>query len=311
MDGIKSFEYVLAIAESGSISEVADSVGIAQSALSRYIIKLEKEIGIELFNRATLPISPTEAGQYYIEAGRKILDLNRQLEKRIEDLKARKNMEIRIGTGPSRAPALMPIILKEFSSHNPDVRILTDECRTAELAEKLTDGKLDLIITFMDQSTEGFGLEELFEEKVELAVPNTYIPQLKEILDNGSVDISKLSIPFVSLHEGQQLRNALEILTKGMVKPLYTCDYQESAMALVKHGFGATLAPSYWRLIDNSFDISYFPISIPTDLSLTEKNRLMAIINRRIGIFYRKEQFLSDAEKAYISAARKVCSEIH
>lgn len=312
MYGIKSFEYVLAIAETGSISEVADSFGIAQSALSRYIIKLEKEIGIELFDRTTLPIFLTEAGRYYIETGQKILDLNRQLEKRIEDLKTHKNMEIRIGIGPSRAPALLPIILKEFSSLNPNVRILTDECRTAELAERLTTGKLDLIITFMDNSTDGFGLEELFEEKVELAVSNTYIPKVKENLDdNGTVDISNLSIPFVSLHEGQQLRNALEILTKGTVKPLYTCDYQESAMALVKHGFGATLVPSYWRLIDNSPDISYFPITIPTDLSLTEKNRLMAVINRRIGIFYRKEQFLSDAEKAYISAAKKVCAEIH
>ncbi len=311
MDRIKSFEYVVAIAETGSISEVADSFGIAQSALSRHIINLEKEIGIELFDRTTLPILPTEAGQYYVETGHKILDLKYQLEKRIEDLRTHKNMEIRVGTGPSRAPALMPIILKEFSSLNPNVRVLTDECRTAELAERLINGKLDLIITFMDHSTDGFSLEELFEEKVELAVHNVYVPQVKEKLENGSVDISRLSIPFVSLHKGQQLRNALEILTKGTAKPLYTCDYQESTMALVKHGFGATLVPSYWKLIDNSSDILYFPIIIPTDLSLTEKNRLMAIINRRIGIFYRKEQFLSDAEKAYISAAKKVCAEIH
>lgn len=116
MDGLKSFEYVLTIAETSSISEAAESLGIAQSALSRYILKLEKEIGVELFDRTTLPIILTEAGRYYVEAGKKILDVNRQLEKRLEDVKTHKNLEIRIGTGPSRAPALMPLILDSFSS---------------------------------------------------------------------------------------------------------------------------------------------------------------------------------------------------
>ncbi len=311
MDKLKSFEYVLTIAESNSISEAADSLGIAQSALSRYILKLEKEMGIELFDRSRLPISLTEAGKCYVETGKQILTLNRQLEKRLDDIRSRRNTEIRVGMGPSRAPALMPLILKAFASSHPDIRVLTDECRTDELAEKLADGKLDMIITFLDHSTEGFGMEELFEEQVEFAVPKNYVSKVEKKVENGAVDISKLKIPFVSLHEGQQLRNALDILMKRKVTPLYTSEYQESAMALVNHGFGAAIVPSYWKLIDDSPDIVYYPIAIPNDLTLDEKNRLTAVINRKIGIFYRKEQFLSEAEKAYIAAAKKVCSDFH
>ena len=116
MDGLKTFEYILAVAETSSVSEAAESLGIAQSALSRYILKMEKEIGVEFFDRTTLPIVLTEAGRYYVEAGKKILDINRQLVKRIEDVKTHKNLEIRIGTGPSRAPALMPLILSSFAA---------------------------------------------------------------------------------------------------------------------------------------------------------------------------------------------------
>ena len=310
MDGLKSFEYVLAIAETSSISEAAESLGIAQSALSRYVLKLEKEIGVELFDRKTRPIMLTEAGRYYVEAGKKITDMNRQLMKRLDDVKAHRNLEIRVGTGPSRAPALMPLILSEFSSSHPDVRVLTAECRTNELKERLEAGKLDLIITFFEQEMDGFGMEELFEEKVELAVPREYRDSVEKAVEKGTVDLRKLNVPFVSLHEGQQLRNALDILTCGRVKPLYTSDYQESAMALVSHGFGVTLVPSYWKLIDDRSDITYYPLAVPDGLTADERNRLMAVINRRINIFYRKEQFLSETEREYIKAAQKVCKAI-
>lgn len=204
----------------------------------------------------------------------------------------------------------MPLILSSFSSSFPDVRVLTDECRTAELAERLTNGKLDLIITFLDHSMEGFGMEELFEETVELAVPPKYREDVEKAMADGKVDVRKLTVPFISLHEGQQLRNALDILSRGSIKPLYDSDYQESAMALVNHGFGVTLVPSYWKLVDDRHELAYYPLSIPADLPPDEKARLMAIINRRIGIFYRKEQFLSEAEKGYIKAAKEVCATI-
>ena len=310
MDGLKSYEYVLAVAEASSVSEAAESLGIAQSALSRYILKLEKEIGVELFDRTTLPIIPTEAGRYYVDAGKKILDVNRQLEKRMDDVKTHKNLEIRIGTGPSRAPALMPLILSAFSASFPDVRVLTDECRTAELAERLANGKLDLIITFLDHTMGYFGMEELFEESVELAVPQKYRNEVEKAIVDGSVDIRNLSVPFVSLHEGQQLRNALDILSKGRIKTRYDSEYLESAMALVNYGFGVTLVPSYWKLVDDRFGLTYYPLSIPDDLPPDDKVRLIAIINRRIGLFYRKEQFLSEAEKGYIKAAKEVCATI-
>ena len=307
MDSMKSFSYILTIAASGSISEAAESLGIAQSALSRYLMKVEKDIGIEIFDRSTLPLSLTEAGSYYVEAGKQILKLGRQLEKRIADINNHKNLEIRIGTGPSRSPTLMPLILSEFSSLYPDVHVLMEECRSSELAERLKDGKLDLIISFLDQDTANFDMVELFQETVELAVPQNYQQLVDDCMQDGLVDVRKLCAPFISLHEGQQLRNALDILSRGIIKPLYTCEYQESVMTLVGHGFGVALVPTYWKQIDATSKLKYFPLIVPAELNLDEINRLMSVIHRRIGIFYRKEQYLTDAERSYIASAKRVC----
>ena len=309
MNDLKTFQYVLTIAEMGSITDAADTLGIAQSALSRYILKTEKNLGIELFDRTSLPITLTEAGRLFVEAGRKILDINHQLEKNIEEYKVYKNQELKVGVGPSRAPDLIPLILSEFSKDNPEIIVRIDEHRTAELAKRLQEGKEDMIITFLNQETIAFEMEELFQETVVLAVPDRFRKEVESAIHRGKVNLKEIAVPFVSLHEGRQLRTALTILTGG-VKPAYDCDYMESAMSLVCHGLGVALVPSYWKMIGKDDSIRFYPIQIPGKLNAEEENQLQKIINRKIGIFYRKEQFLSVAEKAFIDAAKRVCLNI-
>ena len=310
MNDLKTFQYILSIAETGSITDAADALEIAQSALSRYILKTEKDLGVELFDRTTLPITLTDTGKLYVEAGKKMLDIRHQLEKSIDEYKINKNQELRIGLGPSRAPDLIPLILSEFFKHNPQVTVHIDEYRTAELAARLSDGREDLIITFLNQETSAFGMEKLFRETVELAVPKRFKEEIEAKMHKGKIDLNEIDVPFISLHEGQQLRNALNILTDEKATPVCDCDYLESAMSLARHGLGVTLAPSYWRLYAQDKSLFFYPVSIPTDLNPEKLKQLLKIINREIGVFYRKEQFLSDTEKAFIKAANKICNDI-
>ena len=53
MDDLKSFTYVLAVAECKSISKAAELLYISQPSLSRFISSLEQELGILLFERRT------------------------------------------------------------------------------------------------------------------------------------------------------------------------------------------------------------------------------------------------------------------
>ena len=72
MDDLKSFTYVLAVAECKSISKVAELLYISQPSLSRFISSLEQELGILLFERKSNGISLTEAGEIYVEYGKEI-----------------------------------------------------------------------------------------------------------------------------------------------------------------------------------------------------------------------------------------------
>lgn len=307
---LKSFEYVIAVAEHESISAAAEALGIAQPSLSRYLVKIEKELGVEFFDRSTIPLQLTEAGKCYVTAGQKMIDLNRQMMKQLGEIKSDRNRLLRIGTGPSRAPAIIPRILRAFGRQHPKVRVSTEEARTSQLADQLSSGNLDLIITFLDASTASFGMRELFDERVSLAVHQSFLPLVEAAMNpDGTVRVDRLEVPFISLHEGQQLRNALDILTGGRVQPIYDSEYLESAMSLVKSGFGATLAPSYWQYVDSEAEgVCYFPIAMPEDLPEDTRQLLDTILNRKIGIFFRKEQFLSETEKDFIICAREACA---
>lgn len=306
---LKPFEYVIAVATHESVSAAAEELGIAQSSLSRYLMKLERELGVEFFDRSALPLQLTEAGKCYVTTGQKMLDLNRQMMKQLADIKSDREQTIHIGIGPSRAPAIIPRILREFGRKHPKVRVSTEETRTAQLAEQLGNGQLDLIISFLDESMASFGMEDLFDEHVSLAVHRKFLPQVEKAMTPDGVRIDRLAIPFISLHEGQQLRNALDILSFGKIRPVYDSEYLEAAMSLVKNEFGATLAPSYWQHVDTADSgICYFPVAVPDTISETDGQRLHAIMDRKIGIFFRKEQFLSETEKDFIHCAQRACA---
>src|SRR3954463_2877091 len=58
--------YFAAVARHGSIREAAGELHIAQSALSRQIVKLEQEFGVQLFHRHARGVELTSAGEIFL-----------------------------------------------------------------------------------------------------------------------------------------------------------------------------------------------------------------------------------------------------
>lgn len=106
----KQFQYVLALAQEGSFSKAADTLNITQPSLSQYIKKIEKQIGLVLFDRTNGDVRLTDAGKVYIETGRKILDLEHRMENSFTDLSNYKTGSLIIGAAPYRAASMLPTI---------------------------------------------------------------------------------------------------------------------------------------------------------------------------------------------------------
>ncbi len=67
---IRTSRYFAAIAQHASIRDAADALNVAQSALSRQILKLEQDFGMALFERHPRGVALTAAGEVYLRYAR-------------------------------------------------------------------------------------------------------------------------------------------------------------------------------------------------------------------------------------------------
>lgn len=317
MKYLRQYEIVNEIARYKSLSKAAKELGLSQPTLSKYLQKMEADLGVELFDRSTIPLRMTLAGEKFIAAGRKIQDIDHQLQKELMEIKTDWDYVLKVGISPTRAPYILPdLIDKYYSLCSERTRVTAEtgvsasfptedgmrkiviyERSISQLNTELIRGDLDLIISLLVDETKGFMRIPLFSETVLLAAPREWAGiNAEQILHDKS---------FISLGNGQQLW----AITKALIaeangrEPVIECQNIELALALVDRGFGATLVPSY--IVENSDECRYTNVMF---MQLPEEYyRRSGLKNeRKICIFYRHDQFLTSAETLFIEACRQV-----
>ncbi len=79
---LKQLRYIVTVAETGSITEAAGKLYIAQPSLTSSIQELENEYGITVFNRGKKGISLTKEGEEFLGYARQVLDQANLIEER-------------------------------------------------------------------------------------------------------------------------------------------------------------------------------------------------------------------------------------
>ena len=139
-------QYVYEIYKEGSFSKAAEKLFISQPALSMAIQKLEKSIGMPLFNRRTRPISLTDAGKIYIQAIEKQRFLEQDTALQLEDIRMLKTGHITIACTHFLNAYILSDILTGFHQEFPYITIDLQENASGRNLELLQ--KQDIDITF-------------------------------------------------------------------------------------------------------------------------------------------------------------------
>ena len=141
-------QYFIAIAECNTYFDAAEELNISQSALSKQIIKLEKELGVALLDRSRRKASLTPAGETFYEDA---LALRRQYEtmnrhmKKYQIFTGNKN-ELRVGTLPILTQYGLTAHFRQFTESHPDIHLILDEVEENDLKKGLLSSQYDLII---------------------------------------------------------------------------------------------------------------------------------------------------------------------
>ena len=182
--------YIKKIAQAKSISVAADQLGISQPALSSYLKKVEGELGVVLFDRSRQPIELTEAGRVYLDYLDEVVVRQKELMKNLSDINDLKTGSLTVGGASFFNVAYLPKSIAAFVSENPGIDIEIVDDRVPRLEALAQKGMLDLFITPINDEPERFVYEELLEEDVFLAVPETW--EVNRQLSRKAVAIEEL-----------------------------------------------------------------------------------------------------------------------
>ncbi|WP_018674566.1 LysR substrate-binding domain-containing protein [Riemerella columbina] len=240
----RQFDYILAIDEFKSFGEAADRCFITQSTLSTMVKRFEDEIGINIFDRKTKPITTTKEGRLLIDQIKIIRREIKVLDELTLQIKGEVSGELIIGIIPTVAPYLLPLFLGDFSNQFPNINIIVEEMMTHDIQKSLKNGSIDIgIIAIPIHDSELIETEIYQEPFLLFDCHSETIPQ--------QVDITEVDYDnFILLQDGHCLRMQVEQIcqlsknkSQGMHNLQFKAGSIDSLIRFTKANKGVTILP--------------------------------------------------------------------
>lgn len=294
--GLRQLLYAIQIATDRNFSRAAEKLHIAQPSLSQQLSKLEKEIGVLLFQRSTNSVELTYAGSLFVEKSQKILDMVEQLKKEMEDISQMKKGRLVVGSMPITGSTILPFVVPAFQAAYPEIEISLVEETSSNLETLTSNGQTDISLLSLPLREDSLHYETLLDEEIVLAVP----PQHPFAGRKGPIDISELKQEaFIALKKGQGFRKlTLDLCQRAGFAPsiVFESSNMETVQSLVAAGMGIAFVPF---LISKRSWSELAPVHL----------RLKGHPTRTLVIAYRKGRYISKAAEAFIITMKQVMNK--
>ncbi|WP_195217652.1 LysR family transcriptional regulator [Anaerococcus vaginalis] len=296
-------EYIRAILKYGSITAASKKIYISQSALSQHIIRIEKKLGVEIFNRDFKPIKLTEAGIIYKKSLEDIEKLKENTLLKIEEINKLKIGELSIGSTDYQTYFFLSKVLKDFNEDYPGIKINLLEAKTNQLNTFALNGLCDFSITYETDRFDDMESINLYREDVYLAMSKEN--KLKNDL-SGKGKIKTISAKklagqnIIRMKKGQNLilqYQELDKFTENSLNTVFETDSIFIAEKCVRENMGLAILPQS-MLKEKKDDLIYFKLkeglsSRTTMINYSKNHKLKTIAKIFIDRLkrYAKEEF--------------------
>ena len=226
----KSIEYILEVARCRGITKAAENLYITPSALSKFIISKEKELGLPLFHRVGKEFVPTAAGEHYIIRLKEIQLIEHKLEDEMQSYVNLTHGVLQIGTQASFIEVLFRDIIPAFEDCLPGVKLAVYENTLNSISQKLRQKQIDVALSMNDVQEEGIECQVLKDGQFVIATAHPEIFQSVAIQKEGFpypwVDAAILEkVPMVRLHNASLFQERTDkILEATHIQA--SCSYQ-------------------------------------------------------------------------------------
>ena len=235
--------YFLAVAETGNFSKAAAKVNVTQPTLSVGIAKLEEQVGARLFERTTRRVSLTAAGSRFLGHARRI---SQEYEMALRDVSEAPQLKrVRAGVLNTVFSRDLERVVAAHAAQDSDETLELLDGSERDLANRLTDGRLDVALTILRPGLERFAQEKLRHESYVLIVPSTHKLANTPAIDGGELSGETMIVR----RQCEALSEISRYFTSRDVRPSFSfrTTSDDRAMSMVAAGLGITVAPSSFR----------------------------------------------------------------
>ena len=200
-----------AVLEEGSFTRAANSLHIAQSAVSIAIRKLEEEFGMALLNRADRVVSLTAAGHTLQVHCDRILTQFQQAQLEMSELQTMERGTVSLGTSAMAGNYYFPEKIAAFRRQYPHIRVSVIGEGTRRAQQLLLDGEIDMALVNVEDASDELEVRTLdIRDEVVACVSADHPFASKKKL--GFPEFAEQSL--VVYREGYYLREVIETLGK-------------------------------------------------------------------------------------------------
>ncbi|WP_052090922.1 LysR substrate-binding domain-containing protein [Modestobacter caceresii] len=261
---LRHLRYFLAVAEELHFGRAAARLHIAQPPLSQQIQRLERELGLTLFERDRRHVRLTRAGEMLqVEARRTVAQADRLLDV-AADVRTGGIGRVRLGFVGSSLYGQLPALLRAVRQQAPQITLSAVELESGPQLAGLIEDTLDLGVLRPSASTPSLAVQVIEEEELVAALPADHpLPVGQPVV---LADLAEEPFVLFTREHGEGFwQVVVQACGQAGFSPniVFNAEHVHTMVGLVASGMGVSLVPQAVRRLDLT-GVRYERIAAPT-----------------------------------------------
>ncbi|WP_251521150.1 LysR family transcriptional regulator [Staphylococcus sp. HKU1] len=247
---IKQLKYFIEVAKKEHLSDAALELDVAQSAVSRQISQLERELQVTLFKRSGRNIYLTDEGKQLLTHATQMLDQIDTTVRLFREQSQANHYKIRIGYIDSYISQVLTLLIQTFEHASTSI-VEPMHMNEDEIIDALMTDKIDIAFTHLDNEIKnlpGLDIRPLFE-----AYYHIYVPKADPLTMATNPPLVQLADQ--TIYALYPLPHSIKQTLARIVKsPIHTITSPQLATYLLNQQRGYIITASYHSLNKNEGD---------------------------------------------------------